>query len=320
MTFPARTVWALFAASLLTLVACSSPPPADEPTGEVTDRAWTIVVGEDPLQRTVAHTYALALTSRGAPVLVEPREGEVAESASELGEGDGSGHDMVLAGTLSLAAQLAAAADADADADALDASAEELTEQIESELQGGVLLEPPAAMLSHAVVMTEVTAAQHSIESSAEADDPAVAEACEELRVGVGAELVEPEEKLDELYDCQPEQISTGTEDELVQQVIAAELDAVIISDSHPGIGENALITLADSERGFPQEQQALVVREGIAEEVPDVAGEVAERLDDDAILVMRQLIDGEQGLEPRDAAEYWLVEQDLIAAPEGWG
>lgn len=328
MTSPAVRSSALPAASLLTVItlaaACSGPPPAEEPTGEAAERAWTIAVPDDALDRTVAHIYSLALNSRDAPARVQTREVGVAELASGLTDQEDPGYDMVLARTLPLVDQLHQGAEEGADADDAGVdpgtAAAELVEAAADHLSGAQLLEPSAAVLSNALVITSVTAEEHGIELSAEVDDPAFAAACDELRIGVREDLPDPEPLLEELYDCEPEEVVTGTETELLQKVITAEVDAAIITDSHPGIRDHALVALTDAEQAFGEEQHVPVVHGEIAEEMPDIVEEVARRLDDEAMVTLRRLIDGDDGLGPQEAAEYWLVEEDLVAAPEGWG
>lgn len=308
---------------LLVVSACSGPPPAQEPTGEAAERAWTIAVPDHGLDRTVAHIYSLALNSRETPAVVEPRDADVGDLVLAMAEEQDPGYDMVLARTLPLAEQLQAEDDTAEEVEP-GPSAEELLAVVESQLEaqapGTELLEPAAAVLSNAMVITTVTAEQHEIDLSAEADDPAFAAACDELRIGIRQDLPDPEPLLEELYDCEPEEVLTGTEAELLHQVITAEIDAAIITDSHPGILEHALVALQDGEQAFGEEQHVPVVHAGISEEMPDVVDQIASRLDDEAMVTLRQLIDGDDGLDPQEAAEYWLVEENLIAEPEDWG
>ncbi|GAA1188141.1 glycine betaine ABC transporter substrate-binding protein [Nesterenkonia xinjiangensis] len=329
MTSPAVRSSALPAATLLALITlvagCSGPPPAEEPTGEAAERAWTIAVPDHALDRAVAHIYSLALNSRETPAVVEIHDGGVGALASALTGEEDPGYDMVLARTLPLVDQLeheGADGEADGEADGVEPgpAAQELVDAAETHLPGAQLLEPSAAVLSNALVITSVTAELHEIDLSAEADDPAFAAACDELRIGIRQDLPDPEPLLEELYDCEPEEVTAGTEGELLQQVITAEIDAAIITDSHPGIREHALVALTDAEQAFGEEQYVPVVVPGIAEDMPDIVDEVARRLDDEAMVTLRQLIDGEDGLGPQEAAEYWLVEEGLVAEPEDWG
>ena len=125
---------------------------------------------------------------------------------------------------------------------------------------------------------------------------------------------------LQEMYECAPAELTYGSEDDLLQQLITAELDGVVVTSSHPWVGDHALVVLSDEARAFPQDQYAPLVSSRIAEEVPEVAQEISQRLTDEALLTLRRLIEGEQGLSPEEAAEYWLVEEQLIAEPEDWG
>lgn len=342
--------------SAVALVGCSSPPPAEEPTGDAADEAWGIAVGGHSLDQTVAHVYSLALNSREVPAVVEIREESSAQLAAGLGGGEEAepGYDMVLARTMTLAqqlnpegyAELTGAEDASGeevgqDGEDQESSAgeddeeadpgqgrsvppaptpEELLGVVTPQLDGAQLLEPTAGAFSSALVVTSVTAQEHGIDLSAEADDPAFAAACDELELGVREGLPDAEGPLAGFYDCEPAEITTGTEAELLDQVITAELDAAIITASHPGIQDHALVVLTDAERAFPQEQYVPVVTSAGAEAMPEVMEELAERLDDEALTTLRRLIDGGSGLSPDEAAEYWLVEEELIAEPEHWG
>jgi len=169
-------------------------------------------------------------------------------------------------------------------------------------------------------VITSITAEQNEIDTSGEVDDPEFAEACDELRVGVRPDLPDPVPLLADLYDCDPAAIVVAGEAELVEDVITAELDAAILTASHPSIQEQGLVALTDAQRAFPQEQFVPVISADIAEDIPEVTAELAQALDDDALVTLRRLIDGDQGLSPEEAAEYWLVQEGFIAEPEDWG
>lgn len=311
----------------LALTACSGPPPAQEPTGDAADRAWTMVVGDHPMDRTVAYVYSLALNSQDTPTLVESREEAPADLVENLGEREQDEGSQIL---LSRAMSLAEALDPEGyeeltsqaeEAVAPAASAEDLTELVEAELEGAELLEPSAGVLSNSMAITSITAELHDISSDVDSpEDPAFAQACDEFQLGVREGVPDPGPLLEELYGCEPEEIVEGTEEELIQSLISAEIEAALLTTSHPQISQNALIALEDSERAFPEEQFLTVVDSGIVEEVPDVVEEISGALDAEALVTLRQLIDGENGLEPQEAAEYWLVDNDYVAEPEGWG
>lgn len=312
-------------AGALTLTACSGPPPAEEPTGDAAEQAWNLVVGEHPLDQTVAYAYSLALNSREAPTLVEVREAGPAALLEMLGEEDDSPQ-MLVARTMSLAEALDPEGYEELTSPAEEgiapaAAPEELTGLIDDALEGQELLEPSRGVLANSLVITTITAELHEISSGAdEADDPAFAQACDQFQLGVREDLPDPAPLLEELYGCEPEEIVEGTESELMEQLIGAEIEAALLTSSHPQIFQNALISLADTERAFPEEQFVPVVDGAIAEEVPDVVAEISEVLDDEALVELRRLIDGEDGLQPQEAAEYWLVDNGYIAEPEDWG
>ncbi|GAA1454688.1 glycine betaine ABC transporter substrate-binding protein [Nesterenkonia lacusekhoensis] len=323
----AQRLTVTFGVAALTVTGCSGPPPAQEPTGDAAERAWTMVVGDHPLDRTVAYVYSLALNSRDTPTLVESREEGPADLVEDLGEREeDEGTQILLSRTMSLAESLDPTGYEELTSQAEEAvapaaSAEDLTELISSGLTGAEMLEPAAGVLDNSMVITSITAEQHEISSGADSpEDPSFAQACDEFEVGVRQGLQNPGPLLEELYGCEPEQIVEGPESELIQSLISAEIEAAVLTTSHPQISQNALIALEDSERAFPEEQFLTVVDSEIVEEVPDVVEEISGALDDDALATLRQLIDGEDGLEPEEAAEYWLVDNDYIAEPEDWG
>lgn len=309
----------------LLLPGCSDPPPAEEPTGEAAEQAWVLAVGENRLDATIAHIYSLALNSREAPTVVEQREGTPGELLSGLDGEDG--YEILITRSMLLAEELDPEGYEELTTRAVDgtsvsaaAAPDDLLDLIGSSLNGAEALSPAEAVIGNSLVITSITAELHEIETDADAGDPAFAEACDDLELGVRHDLPEPELLLSELYDCEPAEIIRGDESELMQMVIHQELDAAIVTASHPGIREHALITLSDTERAFPQEQYLPVVSSAVAEDVPDVVNEISSRLDGDALVELRRLIDGENGLDPQEAAEYWLVEQGLVAEPETWG
>ncbi|GAA1102171.1 glycine betaine ABC transporter substrate-binding protein [Nesterenkonia jeotgali] len=320
MTFPPSTPRrvrgvagsaAVAIAAAIAVTSCSPPPPAEEPTGSAAERAWTIAVGEHPLDQTIANVYALALNSRDTLAVVQTSERRPAEAITE------GGGDMFIGRSMALARQV----DPEGFAELEQPSSSQLLGVIEDGLdEQATLLEPSAAVLGSSLVITSVTAELNDIATEGEVDDPAFAEACDELRIGVRPNLPEPEPLLAEVYDCEPAEIVVAGEAELLEGVITAELDAAILTTSHPGIQEQALIALTDAERAFPQEQFVPVVSAEIAEEVPPVATELAQALNEEALVTLRRLTDGEQGLSPQEAAEYWLVQEGFVAEPEDWG
>lgn len=323
----ARRLTVTLGIGALALTACSGPPPAQEPSGDVAEQAWTMLVGDHPLDQTVAYIYSLALNSREAPTVVESREQDLAELVELLGEQEeDEGSQILLSRTMSLAEALDPESYAELTSQAEEAlapaaSAEELTELVEAGLEGAELLEPSAGVLNNSMAVTSITAELHDISSDADSpEDPAFAQACDEFELGVREGLPDPGPLLEDLYGCEPAEIVEGSEAELIQMLINAEIEAALLTSSHPQISQNALISLDDTERAFPEEQFVTVVDSGIAEEAPDVVEEISEALDAEALVTLRQLIDGEDGLEPQEAAEYWLVDNDYIAEPEGWG
>lgn len=318
-------------ALVVLLAGCSGPPPAEEPTGEAAEEALTVAVADDPLDRTVARIYALAMTSRDLPAVVEVGdaapgdlvEGFAADDGATSPPADGAG--MVVAHARDLARELDPPGYREliGGESAPAPTADELLDLVEEAVEDAEVLAPAAAVLDESMVITSITAVEQDIPRDAEeaaGPAPAVAEACDGLAVGVPEGLPDAEERLARLHDCEPAALRTGTEDELIRRLITAELDAVVVGSAHPGIAQHDLVALADDERAFPRDQLVPVADEAVAGDLPDVVAEVSGRLDEDALVTLRRLLDGEQGLDPAEAAEYWLVEEELIAAPEDWG
>lgn len=304
----------LLASSLLSLLAlsgCAGPPPVDEPTGEATEQAWTIAVGEDSLELTLGHIYAMGLSSRDAAAVVESRDLELGELFTDDDAQSGPEDDLVLTSTLELADQLGAASTSTTD---------ELDALIGDRLHDAQLLTPSAAVSSHTLALTAVTAASHDLEEETTVEDDEFSAACPQFRIGVDAETSGLEEALADSHGCEPEETSVAAEDELVSQLITGELDAALITSTHPAIEDHAFFTVSGAEGELPQWQHVPLVQDGIADQVPEVAEEIADRLDAEAMVTLRRLLTGEDGLSPEQAAEYWLVEQELVAAPEDWG
>lgn len=268
-------------------------------------------MGEHPLDQTIANIYALALNSRDTPAVVQASDRRPGDLVAE---GEAA---LVIGRSMTLARQL----DPEAFAELEQPSSAELLNVIDDGLDDqSQLLEPSSAVLGSSLVITSITAELNDIATEAEVDDPAFADACDELRIGVRPDLPDPGPLLAEVYDCEPAEIVVAGENDLLAEVITAELDAAIVTTSHPRIQEQGLVALSDAERAFPQEQFVPVVSSEIADEVPGVAVELAQALNEDALVTLRRLIDGEQGLTPQEAAEYWLVQEGFVAEPEDWG
>src|SRR5699024_7803448 len=107
---------------------------------------------------------------------------------------------------------------------------------------------------------------------------------CGGLTIGVRSGSADSQELLEEAYDCQPQEWVVEEEDALIQGLVTAEIDAALMTSSHPGAVEHALTSLEDTRSAFPQDQYAPVVASRIAERVPDVVDDISAALDDQAL------------------------------------
>src|SRR5690625_2239034 len=350
---PHHRTWlaALAAGAALLAAGCSEPPPpAPEPTGAELERAWRIAVGSDPLDQTIAQLYSQALNAHDRPATaVEDTEADVTELAVALSDesaqtpsedaqtpaedtpspAEGSAderYEIVLAHTVPLAQSLdpegyAELTETGSEDDLGPAAApEDLTDVIDAQLDDAQLLTPAPAVLHSSMLITSITAADLGAEPD---DDPTLESLgthCSDLTIGVRTGHTASQDLLSEVYDCDPQQWVVEEEDALIEGLITAELDAALMSSSHPAAAEHALTSLEDSQRAFTHDQYAPVVASRVAERVPDVVADISAALDEEALLTLRRLIRGEQGLTPQEAAEYWLVENEVIAEPQVWG
>lgn len=311
------------------LASCGGPPAGEEPTGDDAHDAWRIGVGADPVDQAVAYAYSLALNSRDTPSVVEAREGSSAELALRLSD-DADDHDedaldLVVARSLPLAEQVDPAgfeelAESDGGTAAAAASVEDLTMLIEDGLDGARLLDPAAGELDSALVITSVSAELRGVDGGGADDAESFAEACDGLDIGADEALPDLEERLSENYGCEPAELVAADPDELIDQLISGEVDGAVVSTTVPQISDYALVVVEDAWGAFPAEQYVPVAADSVAEDVPEVASEVSEALDREALTLLRRLLDGPDALTPEEAAEYWLVDEEIIAAPEGWG
>lgn len=272
------------------------------------------------------------------------QEGAAGAESDDDGTADHAEYDVVISRALPFAEALnseafaeMAAEEEEEDSDAEDEAedegdgaeeetaeeADDLVELIETELEGAPGAEagePAEATLSHALVTSSITAELYGIDDDDDSAAEELAADCQELTIGVREELDEPEEALQRAYGCEPEELIQGSEEELIEQLITAEIDAAVITSTHPEIAENALLGLQDAEEAFARDQYIPVVSADVAEELPDVVEEISESLDTEALLTLRRLTSGEQALSADEAAEYWLIEEEMIATPEDWG
>lgn len=342
------------AALVLLLTSCGGPPPGDEPTGADAEDAWTVAAPADPLDRTIAHIYASALSSRDVPTLVVDEPWRGAEGAEEeagavesqlpleipglaSGEDPEDGSELIIMRTSWLAhyADPEAIDGLTSSPEILDAAEDRMGDPETDSGASAELLDPSAATQPASLAITTVTAEQEDIDTAPDAASESLEAACDGLELGTSSSLAHEvpdgdspetdparsvEEVLEADYDCEPESVVVAEDDDLMSQLIRGELDGALVPSTYPGILDHALIALDDTEEAFPEEQFVPVAAAEIAEEAPDVTGEVAQRLDDDAIATLRRLLEGPDALAPAQAAEYWLIEEGLIAEPEDWG
>lgn len=311
----------------LLLAGCSGPPPAaPEPTGEALERAWRAAVGSDPLEQTLAYLYAHALNARDLPTVVVEDSGQeatelalaLADQQTQQPEPDGAEdqrYEMVVTATLPLAQEVDPARYEDlTGAGAADPA--ELLGLIEPQLDPAQVYDPSAAVRRSTMAITAGTQVELGLDTDDEASVADLASACEDLTIGLRSDVADAPGLLEQVYDCEPAELMVEEEDALLESLITGEIDAALLSEAHPGVYDHALVTLGDVEQAFPHDQYVPVVASRVTDQVPEVVDEISAALDDQALLLLRRLIHGDQGLSPEEAAEYWLMEHEFIARP----
>ncbi len=86
----------------------------------------------------------------------------------------------------------------------------------------------------------------------------------------------------------------------------------VLLTSSHPGAEEHALVELSDTDRAFPQDQYAPLIAADLEEQAPEVLEEISEALDDEAITVLRRLLHGEDAQDFVQANKLRSVRYDV--------
>lgn len=127
-------------------------------------------------------------------------------------------------------------------------------------------------------------------------------------------------ERLEVLAGCEPGEWVEPTERGPARDVVAGEAAVGLLYGTNPTIEDHELRRLADPDRLLPEGRMVTLAD---PEELPDGAaeaiGEVIDRLDGTQLTQLRRLATEPNALEGPEAAQYWLVNQGLEEAPEGW-
>lgn len=328
-----------FSAAIVAVFAisgCSGPPqPAPEPTGEEQQQAWRVVAGDSPLEQTLAQLYSIALTAHGQPSVVQT-EAEATALAAELvldeESDDPEDHvEMVILPILGLAEEFMheeSELEEFNPEEPEEAENDEFTQQdpdaaLETTnefLRGDAQLYATQASDQDVLVVTSATLAAIEFDGDPAPTLSELESECPEWSIGHTSAAEASAEKLEEDLNCELSQESIETEEDLLDQLITDDIDAAVLSASHPGIEENALVVFDEEGSLMGEDRYVAVLSSRVAEESPAVIGEISEQLDAEAVVLLRNLLYGPEALDPEEAAEYWLVEKGLVAEPEGWG
>lgn len=168
-------------------------------------------------------------------------------------------------------------------------------------------LDASPAQNKDALVVTRATAARYGLSTIAD-----LAEHCGQLSFGVPEGFPERgygSSGLRNLYDCVPgEFVQEDDQSALVGKLISEEVDVADVYTASSAISTNNLVVLEDPQANFIAQQLVPVVR---ADELPstamDAINSVSGSLDTDDLRFLDQLMQGEDPVEPEDAARFWL-------------
>lgn len=127
-------------------------------------------------------------------------------------------------------------------------------------------------------------------------------------------------ERLSVLAGCIPEElVDTGKRDP-ASALVAGEADLALLYGTDPAITQQALRPLEDADRILPEGRLAVLADpQALPENARRAMEEVLSRLDGTQLAELQQLVQGPDPLSPQNAAQYWLVQNGLEEAPEGW-
>lgn len=302
------------ALTALALTACSDPTATtddDADEGAAAESA-TITVGSAnfPESEIIAHLYAEVLQEAGFDVETSLNIGTREAYVPALEDGS---IDLIPEYTGNLLFYL--------DTDSDSTSAEEINAELPDVLaeRGLGMLTPAEGESKDAVVVTSETAEEWDLSSIAD-----LAPYGDEASFGGPPEFQERSvglPGLEENYglvfsDFTP--ISDGGGPATVSALVDGDVTAANIFTTSPAIVENDLAVLEDPENNFPAQQVVPVLSEEVLEtggdELTEALDAVSQLLTTDELIALNDAVSGSENLEPQDAAQTWLAENDLIS------
>ncbi|KAA9393706.1 hypothetical protein FCK90_11030 [Kocuria coralli] len=325
---------------LLVLSACGDGGGSGDPTPTQEATATSVVVGAGPTQQTqtVAHVWALALEDAGMTVEIRELDGGRAEYLTALEDGEidlypdytgdlylelrgnapegpGSSVDedpsawpaataspspTETEGNLvdSLANMLGQGQQGVTDEDVESALSEQLPESVQT-------LDAAPAENKRVLATTAATQARLSLNSIAD-----LADHCGDLTFGAisGEDQASvTSTAIEETYDCAPGEIREfGSQSEVVQALLAGQIDVAAILSATPAIEENSLWVLEDNRHALVPERVIPVAASELSDQAVGEVNGISGQLDTDALVLLTRMTTSSTPYSPGEAAEYW--------------
>lgn len=316
-----RLPWlaAALTATLLT-AACTGPSPVQvsQPT---TERQLEVVSGESATERSLAHILAGALKHAGVEARVSAA---AANPADEVIKGAA---DATMIGSTDLLTELRAAGSsvlespgsetgAAADPAPTGLTAQQTLDRLRA-LQLKDLAVLPSAAADDRTVLT-VSAATAERFGLRSLNDLGVS--CPELAFGAPGEIVmsgAPKALADD-YSCAPASLIAldPLDGSLLNALLTDRIQVALLDSGAASIPDNALVRLEDPKSIFPAQQLTpLLTTKDLGQDAIDAINQLTRKLDQEQLIDLNRTVSGPDALDPKTAADYWLVDHGLGGA-----